>query len=262
MIFREKRILDYSFQHPTTSQIRSSGADGVARYLSRHAGPKRLYLPEARALLAAGLSITVVFEDSATRAHDGYPAGVADAQEAAVQATALGLPHDVPIFYAVDEDTTAAACRAYFTGIASVRHPWPVAAYGDISVVDGLLGMRLARYGWQTSAWSHGAVSKAAHLYQRQSAKHPVAGTDENVVLRSFPTWTLKSPTPPAPPRPPMEVRMLVQFIGHPEVWEVVGSKLLHVTKASWLARGLKRTQVRMLPTTHPLFVLPKEIAA
>jgi len=68
---------------------------------------------------------------------------------------------------------------------------------------------------------------------------------------------------PAVRPAPPVaqEVRMIVQFQNELPVWEVVGSHLVHVTKAAWDARGLKRWQVTILPQTHPLNHLPKEAA-
>lgn len=51
--------------------------------------------------------------------------------------------------------------------------------------------------------------------------------------------------------------RMLVKFSG-PEVYEVVGSHLEHVTAAAFAARGLTWSQVKELPDTHPLAKLPR----
>lgn len=274
-LFRETRVLDYSSARPTIQQIKTSGASGVARYLTRSTSSKRLSAVEVRSLLAAGLGIVLVFEDTADRAKQGRAAGVADAHEATAQAKALGCPAGVPIFYAVDFDAAPAEVEAYFVGLNSVPSPYPVGAYGDIAVVDGLLGLRLARYGWQASAWSHHLLSKVAHLYQRQKATHPVAGTDENVVLRSFPQWTAKTaaqvaktaakaapkPVPVVKPVPMPVVHdpRLVQFKGETAaVWEVSGSALRQVSTAAWVARALKVSDVVVLPAGHPLDHLPK----
>jgi hypothetical protein len=40
--------------------------------------------------------------------------------------------------------------------------------YGGIAVVDACAAARACTYFWQTSAWSGGRVSPAAHLYQHQ----------------------------------------------------------------------------------------------
>lgn len=75
-------------------------------------------------------------------------------------------------------------------------------------------------------------------------------------------TWdALRKPyVAPAPAPTPTTggERMLVQFRGDPHVWEVVGSKLYHVTASAWAARGLTSAQVKVLDPTHPLNSLTK----
>jgi hypothetical protein len=275
MIFRETRLLDYSFARPALGAIKRSGAVGVVRYLG-HSSAKSLTRAEVAELHKAGLSVSLVFEDGADRALHGHAAGVADAVYANRQASALGAPPSVPIFYAVDVAATADEVRAYFAGVVSAGGR-PVGAYGDLDVVDGLLALKAVRYGWQTVAWSHGVVSKRAHLYQRNRSKQPVAGTDENVVLHDFPQWTAKmaapaaKPTPaakpaaaqvakPAPhPGPPVVLHDgLFQLSGHPEVWQAVGSSREHVTAAAFAARGLSHRDVTVVPADHPLGSLPQ----
>jgi hypothetical protein len=57
----------------------------------------------------------------------------------------------------------------------------------------------------------------------------------------------------------PQETRMIVRFAGHPEVYEVVGSHLEHITAEAYHARGIIDTQVKSLPADHPLSKLPKQ---
>lgn len=63
--------------------------------------------------------------------------------------------------------------------------------------------------------------------------------------------------TPP-PPVAPLQ-RLIVQFVGHPEVYEIVGSHLEHITKAAFIARSLTYAAVTVLPVTHSLNTLPKQ---
>jgi hypothetical protein len=203
----EIRLLDYSFSHPTVQQVKASGAVGVLRYLTRSSSAKRLTAVEARQLRAAGLWVGVVFEDGATRAISGRQAGYDDAVYAAAQAKAIGIPVTCPLFFAVDDDLDPARVKAYFEGVRSAKIPNPAGPYGSFRIVEALLDWSLADYAWQTVAWSGGNVSKRAHLYQRNSSKQPVAGTDENVLLRHLPLWgapvTLIDKTTPPPPAPP-----------------------------------------------------------
>jgi hypothetical protein len=179
-------LLDYAWAKPSPAAIKAAGYSGVMRYLS-HDSTKNLSKAEATGLLAAGLSIGLVWETTASRAGAGFAAGAADVVAAEAQATALGYPLTAVLFYAVDYDAAPAAVAPYFAGVTSKAHR-PVGVYGGIRVVDGVV----APWKWQACAWSAGRVSTSAHLYQRLHATvaHPLSGTDENVVLHPFPMWT------------------------------------------------------------------------
>ena len=195
-------LIDYSAARPTPATIKGAGYAGVMRYLSTDLG-KNLQPAERDGLLAAGLGIGLVWETYANRAAAGFSAGVSDAKAAEAQAAALGLPAGLPIFYAVDFDANPAVIKAYFDGIRSVATR-PVGIYGSQRVVNAALSGGWATYGWQSCAWSSTDLSGSlAHLYQRlkPTVASPIGGTDENIVLRSFPLWT-KSVAPPAP-KPP-----------------------------------------------------------
>jgi hypothetical protein len=199
----ETLYLDYAWERPSPAAIRNAGFSGVMRYIS-HDPSKDLTQSEAAALRAAGLAIALVWETSATRAGEGQAAGRQDGAAAEAAATALGYPLDAVIFYAVDYDTGPTAVMPYFNGVREVAHH-PVGVYGSCHVVDGLRASGVP-YGWQTAAWSAGVVSAHAHLYQRVAMTHPVPGSDENVLLGSFPAWGSSGPTPPIPPRPPQQL--------------------------------------------------------
>jgi peptidoglycan hydrolase-like protein with peptidoglycan-binding domain len=188
-------LIDYSAARPAPAVIKAVGYSGVMRYLSND--PKKNLQPAERdALLAAGLSIGLVWETTAARAADGFAAGAADAKTAEAQAAALGFPAGLPIFYAVDFAAASSVVKPYFDGVRSVAKR-PVGIYGSLSVVDAALAGGWASYAWQSCAWSGSLVSQRAHLYQRMKATvaNPISGTDENVVLRPFPLWTASSST-------------------------------------------------------------------
>src|SRR5437660_2904824 len=97
----ERRCIDYGWQHPSPQAIKQAGYEGVIRYLS-HDPSKDLSGAERDALRAQGLSIALVWETTATRASEGFQAGVQDAHDAETQAAALGYPQICVLFYAVD----------------------------------------------------------------------------------------------------------------------------------------------------------------
>jgi hypothetical protein len=140
----------------------------ACRYLS-HTSSKNLTASEAADLAAHGVWSVVVWETTEQRASAGRNAGVADATEAAAQATACGQPTSRPIYFAVDYDAAPSAVVAYFQGVASVLGLSRTGVYGGYRVVSYLLDHKLAAWAWQTVAWSHGQWDVRAHI--RQYAK-------------------------------------------------------------------------------------------
>lgn len=196
--------IDYSWTHPNPGAIKRAGYSGVLRYLSNDR-TKNLTGDEVRALHRAGLWVAVVWEATSNRAAQGVKAGNVDRRKAERMAKALGYPKECPIFYAVDFDAEPRVVRPYFHGI-NEHNTHPVGGYGSLRVVDDLvMTSGIARYGWQTVAWSGGGMSEHAHIYQRAKATHVIQGVkggfDEDVILKAFPVW---APAVPAPaPKPP-----------------------------------------------------------
>lgn len=186
--------VDYSFSRPSFAEIKSKGYVAVGRYLGG-SPDKQITRAEANGLLAAGLKIWLVWEGAANRAAQGKGAGIADAQAALSAAHAVGYPDSAPIFFAVDFDAQPAAVRPYFEGVKSVLGP-RTGVYGGYNITRGVAD--LAPYRWQTVAWSGGKVDANAHLYQRSTMTHPIAGCDEDVIQKTFPMWgsTPAKPTP------------------------------------------------------------------
>lgn len=177
------QLVDYSFARPSPAAIKRAGYLGVMRYISSGSSKKNLTISEKNNLLAAGLGIGLVWEDSASKAGQGYGVGRSDGFSANAHANALGYPAKCPIFYAVDYDTSAAKVTPYFQGVVSAGGR-PVGIYGSANVVDGVN----VPYKWQTVAWSHGRVSSHIHLYQRVGGA-VISGTDVNDLKASFPLW-------------------------------------------------------------------------
>lgn len=197
---------DYAWSHPNPSAIATAGYKAVLRYLSTDPS-KDLSLSEAQALHAADLGILCVWETTAQRATQGYAAGRQDAEAANAQADALSYPPACVIFYAVDEQVTPAAVKLYFKGLSDfgLNAPQirPVGGYGDAAIIDALVAWGVSGPHWQTAAWSGGALSENASLYQRVTPTLAIAGAageyDEDVILKSIIWWggSLDQSTPP-----------------------------------------------------------------
>lgn len=196
--------IDLAWAKPSVAEIEGVGAHFVMRYFS-HDSSKNLTKEEVTAYHNAGIKTGVVWESTAGRATAGHAAGVADAQEAEKQRKAVGLPADMVIHFAVDEDTTWAKVQPYFDGAISVIGLSRVGTYGGVKVIAGAYGHGI-KYLWQTAAWSAGVWSSHATIQQRGgTVLHGSADLDYAMVADygQYPRPT-KSTTPP-PHKSPYE---------------------------------------------------------
>jgi hypothetical protein len=168
--------LDWAWGRADIAQLKREGIRFACRYLS-HDHSKNLTHAEAKALSKAGINCVVVWETTANRAASGRSAGVSDATEARAQAHACGMPASRPIYFAVDFDGTVDQVRAYFQGVNTVLGVQRTGVYGGFRVVKGLLDAGLARYAWQTYAWSGGHWDPRCHIQQYQNGVR-VAGVN------------------------------------------------------------------------------------
>ncbi|WUH94537.1 DUF1906 domain-containing protein [Streptomyces sp. NBC_00433] len=160
--------VDYSSGRPGGAALAAAGMKFAARYLSHNAS-KNLNATEAADLAAHGVWCVVVWETTANRAGAGRAAGIADAKDAAAQATACGQPSGRPIFFAVDWDADPGVVIAYFQGVASVIGLARTGVYGGYKVVKALLDHGYAKWAWQTVAWSQGRWDTRAVIRQYAS---------------------------------------------------------------------------------------------
>lgn len=168
--------VDYAWSHPGGSALEAAGMKFAARYLSNGAS-KNISRAEADDLAEHGVWSVVVWESTATRPLSGRAAGVTDAQRAAAQAAAAGMPDSRPIYFAVDFDATAKqmpVVMAYLDGAASVLGRDRTGVYGGYDTVRAALDGRHATWAWQTRAWSEGRWDSRAHM--RQGATRTIGG--------------------------------------------------------------------------------------
>ncbi len=77
-----------------------------------------------------------------------------------------------------------------------------------------------------------------------------------NIAGYGHPDFTPEVEPKPVP-LPERKPRMIIRFSNSQSVYEVVGSHLEHVNGTAFKARGLKPSDVTVLPPTHPLAKLP-----
>jgi hypothetical protein len=197
--------VDYSDARPSHAAMKAAGVHFVCRYIgSKVHGSGRdakwLSPSEARSLHSGGFDVAVVFETSAQRADGGRAAGLADAHTAVAELAYCGLPSDLPVYFAVDWDTTVGPLiTAYFKAVAEVLGLKRVGCYGGYKVIKALFDKKLITYGWQTYAWSSGKWDHRSHLEQYSNDRH-VGGASvdyDRSMKADFGQWRANAPKPP-----------------------------------------------------------------
>ncbi|MEY9876657.1 hypothetical protein ABH931_006167 [Streptacidiphilus sp. MAP12-33] len=190
--------IDIAWARPTIAQIKATGATWVARYFSSDV-TKNLTATEVTDYVAANLGIVTVWENAATRALQGFQAGVDDAKAARAQRASVGLPDTVPVHFAVDTDTGWGPVAAYFQGVFSVLGFAQTGAYGGLKVIEGAHAYGIP-YLWQTVAWSGGLWAPYATI--RQPGGMTLNGGADYDTAETPDFGQYPRPTPPKPPAP------------------------------------------------------------
>lgn len=176
--------IDYSWARPGGRTIKNAGKQFVVRYLYPDGeGGKGLDGGELADLVNNGLEIVVVYESYAERPREGRNAGAADASVSQREIERLGLPKNMPIYFAVDWDAQPGeqgAIDEYLRGAASVVGADRVGVYGSYAVMDRCMANGTAKWFWQTYAWSRGKVREGIHLYQYLNGQNLNGAVDYN----------------------------------------------------------------------------------
>lgn len=175
---------DYSIWRPPSTQwLLDQGFGFVCRYLAPPADDvKVIHKPEYDELRGAGLAVVLNWETFATMMLGGQAAGKADAEQAVMQAEALGA-WPCPIYFSADFDATEgqqAAINGYLAGCATVMGAQWVGLYGGYWVVKRAFDGGACHYGWQTFAWSGEYWDGRAQLRQVPQGGD---GFDEDVAM-------------------------------------------------------------------------------
>jgi hypothetical protein len=169
-------VLDYSRGRLTAVQVRAAGHNGVVRYCGTPGNPKNITATEYVDLVSGSggqvrpVGVALIYEGGTGDALGGFAAGVAAARAARADANRIGFPRSRPIYFAVDTDITTqmATVMDFLRGAGSVLGgPQFVGVYGEFTVTLAARAAGVARWFWQTVAWSAGVRDKLAHLYQR-----------------------------------------------------------------------------------------------
>jgi Domain of unknown function (DUF1906) len=199
--------VDYAWSRPDPVGLYAAGKRFASRYVGLGSNPppqwpadpgKHLTPDEARALTAAGLSIVANAEGAADGALGGWNTGVEHARSAHAMAVACGMPPDRPIYFSVDFQPTDAQLKGpvadYLLGAASELGGGTsrVGVYGSYKTIAFCAANGLARWLWQTYAWSAGQWHPAAHVQQYRNGV-TLAGADsidlDRAMVADFGQW-------------------------------------------------------------------------
>jgi hypothetical protein len=172
--------VDYAGDHPNPAQLYAAGKRFAVRYGGPGGSWKHLTAAEARALIAARLSIVANAEGTASGLLGGRSAGESWARSADAHFRALGMPAARPIYLSVDFDVTSGqwpACREALRGAASVIGAARVGVYGGRRAIEWARRDSVARWFWQTYAWSGGVWVSGNHLEQYRNGVSLAGGT-------------------------------------------------------------------------------------
>jgi hypothetical protein len=243
--------VDYAFApHPSIAALKAAKKKFVVRYIgskdyTKSRSDKWLSRAEYASLRANGIEVAVVFETTAKRAESGKSAGATDAKIAKTEIAYLGLPADIPVYFAVDyDDTVGPNIRGYFDGIKTVLPKSRIGAYGGYKILKVLFDEGRVTYGWQTYAWSYnqakGATDwdKRAQLQQYANGKSLGGATVDytRATVANYGQAGSATPsTPPPAPKPPANTSSAPS-------WDAVYS-LIKKQKAKY-AKGRRRENV------------------
>lgn len=155
-----------SVSNTQARSIKDSGKSFVVRYLGKPP-PMGITANEVKLLHSVGLKVVLVWETTASRASEGYYAGVSDGSRALQQAHSVGMPAGRPIYYAVDFESSPgqwSAIRRYLEGVAHSTSHNQTGVYGSYGTCLATQGQ--APFRWQTYAWSQGKWDASAQLRQ------------------------------------------------------------------------------------------------
>jgi Rv2525c-like, glycoside hydrolase-like domain len=180
-------VADYSGGFPGAKALKEAGFIGAVRYIGSPGNIKCATAAELRDFLANGISMSLVFEQTAGQWRYGYSQGQRDAIAARAHASDIGYPLNRPIYFAIDQDVVTAdefkQVDAYADGWASVLGHDLCGPYGEYAVVARCWN-RGFKWTWQCRAWSGSEYFAQRKLFQYYGSPYTPDG--RNVVVNGI----------------------------------------------------------------------------
>lgn len=191
--------VDYAASHPTATQLKAAGKGFACRYGGPGGDWKHATLAEVKALTAAGVAVVASAEGAADGLMGGWSAGHAWATMADAAFRLLGMPASRPIYLSIDFNADARHWPMLddaLRGAASVLGANRVGAYGSFDTIEHFKHNGLAKWFWQTYAWSDGRWHDQTHI--RQYRNHVTLGSGtvdlDRSMVPDFGQWRIPMP--------------------------------------------------------------------
>ena len=238
------RSLDFSWSRPDPQAVVDAGYHGIIGYVGKDKTGKLLQKDWFDRYVAAGLSITLVWELGAQHAVAGYNAGVADAKAAAAQADALGYSRGSCIYFVLEDPTKIATSQwdavvAYAQGLNDANIPFEIGGYGSKKFLNHVKSLNLIARLWYVGPW--GDNWDGADLVQTYRTDMPeIAGTPRNQYDEDWSPTTQWGQHPHAQPTPPMpeEDEELATSV-KPHFGKLKGSPHIHLVQRDYASKRL-----------------------
>jgi hypothetical protein len=190
--------VDFAWGGPRScSEMRAIGAHFAWSYWSYDSSGKNWTRSLVDQFHACGIATVGGWETTATRATQGYSAGVSDAIEASRQAAADGNVRDA-IGFAVDCDCSGPSILAYFQGVHHVLGVRDDAYGGYYQVLylyqHGVVG----HLNFQTYAWS-GGLWLPASIAPLEQYLNGSSFDNDRAIAANFGQWPYVPAPPPGP---------------------------------------------------------------
>lgn len=245
-------------------ELVKNGVTHVGRYLDHNW--KGIDKTEADTIKAAGLKIFSIFEKAATQAsYFTVVQGKADALEAIGYAKELGQSVGSAIYFTVDYDAQPKdypAILAYFQAVKANLQGYLLGAYGSYNVLNYLHSKSVARYYFQTVAWSGGKKNSFLHIYQYQCDKQLCGiGVDlDNLEQTDVGAWGAVKAAPDKPktvvtPKPnpkPAPAKPVAKPVYHTVIKGQTVSKIALIHSTTIAAIDKLNPQIKDLDLIYP----------
>ena len=157
-----------TIQHITkenAAALASCGISFIGRYLVPRTYSKAITENEAQTILSSGLGILLIFEIEAARSKKGEEQGKLDGEGVKSLAYEMDVPNGTAIYFAVDYDAPTSdypAIESYLYAAKKSVYPYKCGVYGKADLINSVK----ADCYMQCVAWSGGALSQKANIYQ------------------------------------------------------------------------------------------------